>query len=175
MKRNESQPFAPIAAARLGQHPSHSRVAFQAAARVTAGWPSPEEFARGSDDLTFRPDLGMWVRGGRRDSEEAAAGRMDSSDGEVIRRRKRRGVPFAYALIHRDGEDPELVESGFRFDGAVTQSSRVADAAVSVLQAMRSIAASWDQMDAQTRASAQLAVGAGRRFLQAAGVRSVGA
>ena len=79
------------------------------------------------------------------------------------------------ALINRDGEDPELVESSFRFDGAVTHNSRVADAAVSVLQAMRSIAASWNQMDAQTRASAQLAVASGRRFLQAAGVHAVGA
>lgn len=175
MQKQQKTGLAPIAAARLGQHSSHSRVAFQAAARCTAGWPSAEEFARGTDDLTFRPDLGMWVRGGRQDSEQAAAGRMDSCEGEVVRRRKRRGVPFAYALIHRDGEDPELVESSFRFDGAVTQSSRVADAAVSVLQAMRSIAASWDQMDAQTRAEAQLAVGAGRRFLRAAGVHAVGA
>lgn len=168
MKRNESQTLAPIAAARLGQHPSHSRVAFQAAARVTAGWPSPEEFARGTDDLTFRPDLGMWVRGGRRDSDDEES-------------------PFARVVIHHDDSHNSAplglrtdsvgvaYDNGFRMDGAITRDTRVADAALAVLQAMQEIGRSYSRMDAQTRASAQLAVGAGRRFLQAAGVRSVGA
>ena len=149
--QNQQKPgLYPIARARLGVDPSQRDAAIEAASRCTAEWPTPEEFER-----QLNPDAAR-----RWDSYDA--GRMD-------------GVPFAYALINRDGEDPELVESSFRFDGAVTHNSRVADAAVSVLQAMRSIAASWNQMDAQTRASAQLAVASGRHFLRAAGVRAVGA
>lgn len=181
MKRNEPQTLAPIAQARLGQHPSHSRVAFQAAARVTAGWPSPEEFARGSDDLTFRPDLGMWVRGGRRDSDDVIA--------DVVKQARRRGkLPAAVAVIHHDIENDEVVgmnlrtdslgvayDNGFRLDGAVATNRRVADACIHVLQGMKAIADSWDQMDGPTRASAQLAVNASRSFLRRAGIRSVGA
>ena len=147
MKKPEPQALAPIAQARLQLHPSHRRMALDAAARCTAGWPSTAALAAGADPLRLSPD-GIWTRGGRRDSD-------DDSDALGLRTD---GVGYSD-------------DAGFRMDGPVTTDPRVADAALAVMQGLAAVSRCWPRMNPQARALAQQATCLSHRLLKQAGIR----